>query len=173
MYQIDYDEFKQVLKDLCISVNRPFNDDLMRVFWADLRRVSLADVKRQAEFVRSQGNRKFSAADLKPAVGHVPKFKGVEGDGSDDFQRIAGITLLRFIYVNDVPNEALREMESRSRELVEDARRDPDLRGLDFKSLKHQLVPIFQGMFERMFIDMVPAQKSPTQGDEGSFQRIA
>jgi hypothetical protein len=66
MYPIDYDEFKQALSDLCVSVNRPFTDDLARVFWEDLRKLNLSDIKQRAAYLRGSGKRNFTSNDLRP-----------------------------------------------------------------------------------------------------------
>ena len=66
MLQTEFDQFKTVLSDLCVSVNRPFNDDLLRVFWEDLRSVPLHRVKDRAKCLREVGKTRFVASDLRP-----------------------------------------------------------------------------------------------------------
>jgi hypothetical protein len=66
VFQSDFDLFKTVLSDLCIAVNRPFTDDLLRVFWEDLKGVPLQQVKLQASLLRATGKMKFVSSDLRP-----------------------------------------------------------------------------------------------------------
>lgn len=65
MYQSEFDQFKTVLSDLCTAVNRPFTDDLLRVFWEDLRDVPLGQAKFQAKLLRTTGKTKFVSNDLR------------------------------------------------------------------------------------------------------------
>ena len=66
MYQTDFDDFKKTLTDLCVSVNRPINDDLVRVFWDDLKNVPLAKIQFRAKLLRTTGKTKFTSNDLRP-----------------------------------------------------------------------------------------------------------
>lgn len=66
MYATDFDEFKQSLGDLCVAVNRPFNDELARVFWDDLKTFPLSEVKQRAKYLRAGGKRQFTSHDLRP-----------------------------------------------------------------------------------------------------------
>src|SRR5690606_1043645 len=52
--------------DLCVAVNRPFNDDLVRVFWEDLKRFPLGAIKQRARYLRASGKRQFTSSDLRP-----------------------------------------------------------------------------------------------------------
>jgi hypothetical protein len=75
VYQTDFDAFKKTVNDLCVSVNRPFNDDLVRVFWDDLKAVPLGQVQFRAKLLRTTGKTKFTSNDLRPepeAVVHRP-----------------------------------------------------------------------------------------------------
>lgn len=68
MFQSEFDHFKTVLSDLCTAVNRPFNDDLLRVFWEDLKDVPLGQVRFQAKLLRTTGKTKFVSHDLRAPV---------------------------------------------------------------------------------------------------------
>lgn len=72
MYQTDYDDFRKLLADLCTSVNRPFTDDLLRVFWEDLRAVPFGAVKARAAVLRVSGKTKFVSNDLRPSADDKP-----------------------------------------------------------------------------------------------------
>jgi hypothetical protein len=66
MYPTDYDDFKQTIADLCTAVNRPFNDDLARVFWEDLKHSHLSAVRERAKYLRACGKTRFTSNDLRP-----------------------------------------------------------------------------------------------------------
>lgn len=66
MFQSEFDHFKVVLSDLCTAVNRPFTDDLLRVFWEDLKDIPLGQVRFQAKLLRATGKTKFVSNDLRP-----------------------------------------------------------------------------------------------------------
>ncbi len=66
MYPNEYEEFVKLMTDLCISTNRPCNNDLIRVFWDDLKHVPFAAVQRQAAALRAKGQTKFNSNDLRP-----------------------------------------------------------------------------------------------------------
>jgi hypothetical protein len=98
MYQTDYDDFKKTLGDLCVAVNRPFNDDMARVFWEDLRGVHLSAVKERAKFLRACGKTRFTSSDLRPereqerpANNFTPPPPTTVG------QRVGNAALLRFL----------------------------------------------------------------------------
>lgn len=66
MYQTEFESFKKTLNDLCVAVNRPINDDLVRVFWEDLKRFSLPEIQQRAKYLRAAGKRQFTSNDLRP-----------------------------------------------------------------------------------------------------------
>lgn len=66
MYLSDEPEFAKLIKDLCTSTDRPFDKDLVRVFWTDLQDVPLAAIQRQAAALRTKGVKRFSSNDLRP-----------------------------------------------------------------------------------------------------------
>lgn len=68
MYVNELEEFGKLLKDLCVSVDRPFDKDLLSVFWEDLKGVPLQAIQRQAAALRSKGVKRFSSNDLKPPM---------------------------------------------------------------------------------------------------------
>lgn len=66
VYQTDFDDFKRTINDLCVAVNRPVNDDLVRVLWEDLKRFPLPAIKQRANYLRASGKRQFTSSDLRP-----------------------------------------------------------------------------------------------------------
>jgi hypothetical protein len=66
MYLHEQEEFAVLLKDLCISTNRPFDKDVLRVFLADLKDVPLQGIQRQAAIIARKGDKHFKSADLRP-----------------------------------------------------------------------------------------------------------
>jgi hypothetical protein len=84
MYQVEFDEFKKTLSDLCTSVNRPFNDDLCRVFWEDLKGFPLKQIQFRAKLLRATGKMKFTAGDLKPEPEEKPIDSGPSGPAAHE-----------------------------------------------------------------------------------------
>jgi hypothetical protein len=82
MYQTDYDEFKKTIGDLCVAVNRPFNDDLARVFWEDLKWLNLSDVRERAKYLRACGKTRFTSGDLRPEK--APPKEASDGPSVED-----------------------------------------------------------------------------------------
>lgn len=66
MYPNEKAEFAQLLTDLCLSVDRPFDKDLLRVFWNDLQHIPMPEIQRQAAILRGSGKKRFSSHDLRP-----------------------------------------------------------------------------------------------------------
>lgn len=85
MYQTDFDDFKRAIGDLCIAVNRPFNDDLVRVLWEDLKRFPLGAIKSRASYLRASGKRQFTSSDLRPEEAEeTPKESGPSRHPNED-----------------------------------------------------------------------------------------
>lgn len=84
VYQTDFDEFKRLLADLCVSVNRPFNDDLVRVFWDDLKAIPLGKVQFRAKLLRTTGKTKFTSNDLRPELEETVHRPAQEGPTVED-----------------------------------------------------------------------------------------
>lgn len=85
MYQTDFDDFKRTIGDLCVAVNRPFNDDLVRVLWEDLKRFPLPAIRERASFLRAGGKRQFTSHDLRPEEAeNVPKHSGPSRHPNED-----------------------------------------------------------------------------------------
>jgi hypothetical protein len=66
MYEHEHVEFGILLRDLCISTDRPFDKDLLRVFLNDLKDVPLQALQRQAAILARKGDKRFKSADLRP-----------------------------------------------------------------------------------------------------------
>lgn len=84
MYQNDFDDFRRLLADLCTSVNRPFTDDLLRVFWDDLKAVPFATVKVRAMVLRTTGKTKFASNDLRPTANDEKPMAPIGGPTSTE-----------------------------------------------------------------------------------------
>lgn len=80
MFPNEYDEFKRLLSDLCTSTNRPFTNDLVRVYWEDLKHVPLAEVQRAAAKLRTKGTAKFTSNDLRPPPEERAPVVGVDNE---------------------------------------------------------------------------------------------
>lgn len=125
MYQTDFDDFKKTLSDLCTAVNRPFNDDLARVFWEDLKRVDLSAVKERSKYLRACGKTRFTSTDLRPEIERpAPEIRPSPTDGTDEFDSRGNFCLLRHLLaINPQPSAAtlLQLVETKNR-LVSDFR---------------------------------------------------
>ena len=66
MYDIDREPFANLMKELCVSVNRPFTADLLKVFWDDLNAIPFQMIERQAKTIRASGKKAFTSHDLRP-----------------------------------------------------------------------------------------------------------
>lgn len=64
----EYDQFVTLVRDLCTAFNRPFTDDVVRVFWESLRDQSLRTVRNRAELHRRVAKKFPMPFDLRPAV---------------------------------------------------------------------------------------------------------
>lgn len=130
MYAAEFDAFKQTLTDTCVAVNRPVNDDLVRVFWEDLREYRLADVQAEAKRIRAEGKTKFTSADFRPARRNAPTFEAPPVE-MDRFDRVANRQLFKFLRLYDTTPEQLPALLRRKREIVEAARVDPEMQWTD------------------------------------------
>lgn len=129
MYSAEYDSFKQALTDLCIAVNRPYSDDLVRVFWEDLRDFRLGEIQTQAAKIRSEGKTKFTSADLRPPAQPKPfagTYAPVESN-LDHFDRIGNIQFLKFLRLYDTTPAQLQTLLQRKRDIIDAARNDPEM----------------------------------------------
>jgi hypothetical protein len=126
MYTAEFDAFKQTLTDLCVAVNRPVNDDLVRVFWEDLRPCPLHQVQEHAGRLRREGKTRFTSADLRPTLRPANSFepRSKEFDRYDCF---GNIQFFKFLRVHDTTPEQLPMLLKRKAEIIEAARHDPDM----------------------------------------------
>ena len=125
MYQTDYDEFKKTLSDLCVSVNRPFNDDLCRVFWDDLKSAHLSSVRERAKYLRACGKTRFTANDLRPEpeAAPVPSTYTPPDPSFDDFHRFGQRCLMKFVLgQSGLSAEQMRDLVEHKNRLVNDFR---------------------------------------------------
>lgn len=126
MYTAEFDTFKQTLIDLCTAVNRPFNDDLLRVFWEDLRPYSLLEIQQRAGRLRREGQQKFKSADLRPELKAAGTFEPARAD-LDHFARFANIAFFKFLLDHDTTPAQLPRLIARKNEIVDAARVDPEM----------------------------------------------
>jgi hypothetical protein len=126
MYAAEFDAFKQTLTDLCVAVNRPVNDDLVRVFWDDLRTCPLNQVQEHAGKLRREGKTRFTSADLRPTVRAANTYEPPRQD-MDHFDRFANIQFFKFLRTHDVTNTQLASLLKRKSEIVAAARHDPTM----------------------------------------------
>lgn len=126
MYSAEFDTFKQTLTDLCVAVNRPCNDDLVRVFWEDLRPHLLHQVQERCRNLRREGKTKFTSADLRPESKVASTFEPVRSD-LDHFDRFANIQFFKFLRAYDTTPAQLPALLERKAEIVRAARVDPDM----------------------------------------------
>lgn len=176
MYQADADEFEKVLKDLCLSLNRPYSDDMKRVFWEDLRFVTLAQVKRQALEIRRKGNRKFISADLKPPPEPEKArstYEPFTGELAHPIIRMSAIAQMRFLMRQEVKAHMVapicERLSAKRVEIVQQAMADEDLKAMDYPSLQAQLLPILERAFERAFIDAYPTESLSSDAPRKEF----
>lgn len=126
MYSAEYDAFKQTLTDLCVAVNRPVNDDLVRVFWEDLRPCSLREVQERSAQLRREGKTKFTSADLRPQMRPANTFEPFNSN-LDHFARFGNLQFFKFLRLHDVTNDKLPALIKRKDEIVDAARHDPEM----------------------------------------------
>lgn len=126
MYAAEFDAFKQTLTDLCVAVNRPVNDDLVRVFWDDLRPCALHGIQEHAKRLRQEGKTKFTSADLRPPMRPVDTFEPLNPT-MDHFARFGNIQFFKFLRLHDVTNDQLPALIRRKDEIVDAARHDPEM----------------------------------------------
>lgn len=126
MYTAEFNDFKQTLTDLCVAVNRPVNDDLVRVFWDDLRPCSLLQIQEHAGRLRREGKTRFTSADLRPTARAANTFEPLRAD-LDHFARFGNIQFFKFLRTHDVDNSQLPALIRRKDEIVDAARHDPEM----------------------------------------------
>lgn len=150
MYTAEFDAFKQTLSDLCTAVNRPFNDDLVRVFWDDLRPHQLYQIQERARNLRRDGNQKFKSADLRPEVRSAGTFEPARTD-LDHFARFGNIKLWKFLLTHDTKPEQLQALIDRKNQIINVARHDPDLQpGGDEEAQGQELHEILFSAWEKV-----------------------
>jgi hypothetical protein len=126
MYTAEFDTFKQTLTDLCVAVNRPYNDDLVRVFWEDLRPCPLPQIQEHAKRLRAEGKTKFTSADLRPATRPMGTAEPMRAD-LDHFDRFGNRQFYKFLLTHDTTPEQLPALLKRKREIISAARHDPEM----------------------------------------------
>lgn len=126
MYNAEYDTFKQTLTDLCIAVNRPYNDDLVRVFWEDLRWCELPQIQEHASRLRKEGKKQFMSADLRPPVRSAGTFEPRRAD-IDHFDAFGNIQFFKFLRLYDTTPAQLPMLLERKRDVIDAARNDPEM----------------------------------------------
>lgn len=126
MYNAEFDTFKQTLTDLCIAVNRPYNDDLMRVFWEDLRPWQLPSIQERAKWLRAEGKKQFTSADLRPQIRAAGTFEPRRAD-IDHFEAFGNIQFFKFLRLYDTTPAQLPTLLERKRDVIDAARNDPEM----------------------------------------------
>lgn len=66
MYQHEFDSFKSLISDVCTAFNRPFTDDLVRVFWEALKPYPLQRVRWRIKFHIGHSKKFPAPIDLRP-----------------------------------------------------------------------------------------------------------
>lgn len=130
MYTAEFDTFRQTLTDLCVAVNRPVNDALVRVFWEDLRPFSLTQIQERCRTLRRDGVTKFTSAHLRPEARRPGTYEAPRPD-MDHFERFGNLQLLKFLLTHDTTPEQLQPLLKRKREIIDVARQDPDMQLTD------------------------------------------
>jgi hypothetical protein len=126
MYNAEFDTFRQTLTDLCVAVNRPVNDDLVRVFWEDLRPYSLPQIQERCRNLRRDGTTKFTSAHLRPEAKSSGTFEPRRTD-LDHFACFANIQFFKFLRLYDTTPAQLPELLERKRDIIDAARNDPEM----------------------------------------------
>lgn len=126
MYTAEFDAFKQTLTDLCVAVNRPVNDDLVRVFWDDLRSCQLYQVQEHAGRLRREGKTRFTSADLRPTARAADTFEP-PSKSYDHFHRFGQRQFFKFLMTHDTHPDQLSALIARKNEIMDAARHDPEM----------------------------------------------
>lgn len=167
MYSAEFDTFRQTLTDLCVAVNRPVNDDLVRVFWEDLRPYSLPEIQTRAGRLRREGNQKFKSADLRPELKSVGTFEPRRTD-LDHFDAFGNIQFWKFLRLYDTTPQQLPELLQRKREIIDAARNDPEMQlGGDEAAQGGELHEILFSAWRKV----IGATELPRKGADG-FVRV-
>lgn len=75
MYSSDYDSFRRVIEELSLAFNRPFTDELVRVFWDALKDAPFPGVKELANKWKVSGKKFPTPSDLRPERVRAPARK--------------------------------------------------------------------------------------------------
>jgi hypothetical protein len=127
MYQTDYDDFKKTIADLCVAVNRPFNDDLARVFWEDLKGCHLSAVKERSKYLRACGKTRFTSNDLRPERENPQAVPAYVPQPQITWQvRNGNMALLSFMMANDVPHDLVPKLVETKNKIVAGTADDDD-----------------------------------------------
>jgi hypothetical protein len=126
VYNAEFDAFKQTLTDLCVSVNRPVNDDLVRVFWDDLRGCSLHQIQEHAKRLRREGKTRFTAGDLRETPRAANTFEP-PSKAYDHFHRFGQRQFFKFLWTHDTTPAQLPRLIERKNEIINSARNDPEM----------------------------------------------
>jgi len=126
MYTAEFDAFQQTLRDLCVAVNRPVNDELVRVFWEDLRPFSLMQIQERCRNLRRDGTTKFTSAHLRPESKSTGTYEPTRVD-LDHFARFGNKQFFKFLLTHDTTPAQLPALLERKREIIDAARVDPEM----------------------------------------------
>jgi hypothetical protein len=127
MYQTDYDDFKKTIADLCVAVNRPFNDDLARVFWEDLKGCHLSAIRERSKYLRACGKTRFTSNDLRPERENPQAVPAYVPQPQLTWQvRNGNLALLSFLMSSSVPQESIPNLVETKNKIVATVADDDD-----------------------------------------------
>jgi hypothetical protein len=131
MYPAEYDDFKKTIADLCTAVNRPFNDDLARVFWEDLRHSHLSAIRERAKYLRACGKTRFTSNDLRPEPEKEPPPAYKPAPTISWQERTGNASLLRFLLSKGgVREDLVAQLVATKNKIVAAAHDDDDAKEL-------------------------------------------
>lgn len=67
MFQSEFDQFKALMSDLCTAFNRPYTDDVVRVFWDALKPYPFAQMRVRMKVAAGTLKKFPTPQDLTPA----------------------------------------------------------------------------------------------------------
>jgi hypothetical protein len=144
-----------------------FGENLVRAFgrsvpdpWRNaIRSLTNPQLERGLQALLDEGSAhpptlpQFLAACRKaPPQAHQP-FEPLTGPTYDEFHRVGCVELLQFLSINTVPNSMIPALVRRKNEIASASRADENLQGLPQAEWKAELKPIYQGAFQRVFLE--------------------
>lgn len=153
VYQTEFDSFKTTLSDLCVAVNRPFNDDLARVFWEDLKRFPLTEIQQRAKLMRASGKRQFTSNDLRPETEPTPPANAyLPPPEFPKFHQFGQRCLLAFLMAAETtpsPQEMQQLVAEKNRLLRDFRQMDAEGVEIDTKEFRESLLKSFNRVMKQ------------------------